>query len=165
MYSALPNNTGVLYTLYSSAWLCLIRHWVSVIRAPTLPGTDPEDVIRNAFACFDEEGTGKIHEDRWVKICKWSRPLPHCIRLLVPWPSLTSQQTLPVSLFYSLRELLTTMGDRFTDAEVCSPCLCSTLLHHVHSLALPLVNPNCDYYCFDTHPPHHRWIKCCEVLR
>ena len=49
-------------------------------------GTDPEDVIRNAFACFDEEGTGKIHEDR-------------------------------------LRELLTTMGDRFTDAEVCCPCL------------------------------------------
>lgn len=48
-------------------------------------GTDPEDVIRNAFACFDEEGTSKIHEDR-------------------------------------LRELLTTMGDRFTDAEVC--CLC-----------------------------------------
>ena len=46
-----------------------------------LIGTDPEDVIRNAFACFDEEGTGKIHEDR-------------------------------------LRELLTTMGDRFTDAEV-----------------------------------------------
>ena len=44
-------------------------------------GTDPEDVIRNAFACFDEEGTGKIHEDR-------------------------------------LRELLTTMGDRFNDAEV-----------------------------------------------
>lgn len=45
-------------------------------------GTDPEDVIRNAFACFDEENTGKINEDR-------------------------------------LRELLTTMGDRFTDAEVC----------------------------------------------
>ena len=44
-------------------------------------GTDPEDVIRNAFACFDEEATGKISEDR-------------------------------------LRELLTTMGDRFTDAEV-----------------------------------------------
>ncbi len=46
-------------------------------------GTDPEDVIRNAFACFDEEGTGKISEDY-------------------------------------LRELLTTMGDRFTDAEVCT---------------------------------------------
>lgn len=27
-------------------------------------GTDPEDVIRNAFACFDEEGLGHIHEDR-----------------------------------------------------------------------------------------------------
>lgn len=25
-----------------------------------LNGTDPEDVIRNAFACFDEEGTGKL---------------------------------------------------------------------------------------------------------
>jgi len=27
-----------------------------------LNGTDPEDVIRNAFACFDEEATGM-----WVK--------------------------------------------------------------------------------------------------
>ena len=26
-----------------------------------LNGTDPEDVIRNAFACFDEEATGKWH--------------------------------------------------------------------------------------------------------
>ncbi|KAG7493750.1 myosin regulatory light polypeptide 9 [Solea senegalensis] len=25
-----------------------------------LNGTDPEDVIRNAFACFDEEGSGKM---------------------------------------------------------------------------------------------------------
>ena len=25
-----------------------------------LNGTDPEDVIRNAFACFDEEGTGEV---------------------------------------------------------------------------------------------------------
>lgn len=25
-----------------------------------LNGTDPEDVIRNAFACFDEEGTGTV---------------------------------------------------------------------------------------------------------
>lgn len=46
-----------------------------------LNGTDPEDVIKNAFACFDEENTGYIHEDR-------------------------------------LRELLTTMGDRFTDEAV-----------------------------------------------
>ncbi|XP_017377008.1 myosin regulatory light polypeptide 9-like, partial [Cebus imitator] len=28
-----------------------------------LNGTDPEDVIRNAFACFDEEASGFIHED------------------------------------------------------------------------------------------------------
>lgn len=46
-----------------------------------LQGTDPEDVIKNAFACFDEENTGYINEER-------------------------------------LRELLTTMGDRFTEEEV-----------------------------------------------
>merc|ERR1712086_894672 len=46
-----------------------------------LQGTDPEDVIKNAFGCFDEENVGLIHEDR-------------------------------------LRELLTTIGDRFTDDEV-----------------------------------------------
>lgn len=28
-----------------------------------LNGTDPEDVIRNAFACFDEEATGMIRTD------------------------------------------------------------------------------------------------------
>uniref|UniRef100_A0A1A9ZLG7 EF-hand domain-containing protein n=1 Tax=Glossina pallidipes TaxID=7398 RepID=A0A1A9ZLG7_GLOPL len=43
--------------------------------------TDPEDVIKNAFSCFDEENTGVIPADR-------------------------------------LRELLTTMGDRFTDEDV-----------------------------------------------
>lgn len=46
-----------------------------------LNGTDPEDVIKNAFGCFDEDGTGFLNED-------------------------------------SLRELLTTMGDRFTEEEV-----------------------------------------------
>ncbi|CAH4033872.1 unnamed protein product [Pieris brassicae] len=46
-----------------------------------LQGTDPEDVIKNAFGCFDEENLGVIQEDR-------------------------------------LRELLTTMGDRFTDDDV-----------------------------------------------
>ncbi|XP_006897581.1 PREDICTED: myosin regulatory light chain 12B-like isoform X1 [Elephantulus edwardii] len=46
-----------------------------------LNGTDPDDVIRNAFACSDEEATGTIQED-------------------------------------CLKELLTTMGDRFTDEEV-----------------------------------------------
>lgn len=46
-----------------------------------LQGTDPEDVIKNAFGCFDEDNNGFISEDR-------------------------------------LRELLTTMGDRFTDEDV-----------------------------------------------
>lgn len=46
-----------------------------------LNGTDPEDVIKNAFACFDDQGSGTINEDY-------------------------------------LRELLTTMGDRFTDEQV-----------------------------------------------
>lgn len=46
-----------------------------------LNGTDPEDVIRNAFACFDDSNTGKLNEDY-------------------------------------LRELLTTMGDRFTEDQV-----------------------------------------------
>lgn len=33
-----------------------------------LNGTDPEDVIRNAFACFDEEQVGKLDEDRLVNL-------------------------------------------------------------------------------------------------
>merc|ERR1712137_498711 len=46
-----------------------------------LQGTDPEEVIKNAFGCFDEDMVGALHEDK-------------------------------------LRELLTTIGDRFTDDEV-----------------------------------------------
>ncbi|CAD5218974.1 unnamed protein product [Bursaphelenchus okinawaensis] len=46
-----------------------------------LTGTDPEEVIRNAFQCFDEDNSGTISEDRF-------------------------------------RELMTTMGDRFTDEQV-----------------------------------------------
>ncbi|GMT18697.1 hypothetical protein PFISCL1PPCAC_9994 [Pristionchus fissidentatus] len=46
-----------------------------------LTGTDPEDVIKNAFQCFDENNSGSISEDR-------------------------------------LRELLTTMGDRYTHEQV-----------------------------------------------
>merc|ERR1712150_160952 len=46
-----------------------------------LQGTDPEEVIKNAFGCFDGDNQGIIHEDR-------------------------------------LRELLTTIGDRFTDEDV-----------------------------------------------
>lgn len=30
-----------------------------------LNGTDPEDVIRNAFACFDEEATGTVNADQF----------------------------------------------------------------------------------------------------
>ena len=33
-----------------------------------LSGTDPEDVIKNAFSCFDEQGTGKIHKDDLCEI-------------------------------------------------------------------------------------------------
>jgi len=46
-----------------------------------LQGTDPEEVIKNAFGCFDDDNIGLLHEDR-------------------------------------LRELLTTIGDRFTDDDV-----------------------------------------------
>ncbi|KHN88395.1 putative myosin regulatory light chain [Toxocara canis] len=46
-----------------------------------LTGTDPEEVIKNAFQCFDEDNSGYLNEDR-------------------------------------LRELLTTMGDRYTDEQV-----------------------------------------------
>lgn len=45
-----------------------------------LNGTDPEDVIKNAFGCFDLENTGFVDIEK-------------------------------------LRELLTTMGDRFTEDE------------------------------------------------
>ncbi|CAF3894993.1 unnamed protein product [Rotaria magnacalcarata] len=46
-----------------------------------LTGTDPEDVIKNAFMSLDEDGSGKISDER-------------------------------------LRELLMTIGDRYTDEEV-----------------------------------------------
>jgi len=46
-----------------------------------LQGTDPEEVIKNAFGCFDENNTGYVNEEL-------------------------------------LRELLVSMGDRFTDEDV-----------------------------------------------
>ncbi|KRX21510.1 putative myosin regulatory light chain, partial [Trichinella nelsoni] len=54
-----------------------------------MTGTDPEDVIRNAFQCFDEEGTGDESS--------------HC------YSSISE---------HDLRTLLTTMGDRYTDEQV-----------------------------------------------
>lgn len=32
-----------------------------------LNGTDPEDVIRNAFACFDEEASGQCTRETWAR--------------------------------------------------------------------------------------------------
>jgi Ca2+-binding EF-hand superfamily protein len=72
-----------------------------------LQGTDPEDVIKNAFGCFDEENSGIMNEER-------------------------------------LRELLTTMGDRFTDEEVNhdSPAIltCHHTLHVSKIAAIFLFN-------------------------
>lgn len=51
-------------------------------------GTDPEDVIKNAFGCFDENNTGYINEEY-------------------------------------LRELLVSMGDRFSDEDVGRLCYIS----------------------------------------
>jgi hypothetical protein len=33
-----------------------------------LNGTDPEDVIRNAFACFDEEASGQCPSEAWDEL-------------------------------------------------------------------------------------------------
>ncbi len=60
-----------------------------------LNGTDPEDVIRNAFGCFDEDGTGKIPEtklrdmlmqtgERWV-VCRI-----FCVFFILDYSSLTT---------------------------------------------------------------------------
>ena len=34
-----------------------------------LMGTDPEDVIKNAFQCFDDNGDGKLKYKVSIKIC------------------------------------------------------------------------------------------------
>lgn len=77
-----------------------------------LNGTDPEDVIRNAFACFDEEGTGNFLNFFLVT---------HIPQGFVKF----EEKKIILSDFDPgfiqedyLRELLTTMGDRFTDEEV-----------------------------------------------
>ena len=59
-----------------------------------LNGTDPEDVIRNAFACFDDNNSGG-QDVRW--------------RLLTLSGKLSEEY---------LRELLMTTGDRYTEDQV-----------------------------------------------
>lgn len=114
-----------------------------------LNGTDPEDVIRNAFACFDEEGTGELNltvncclfdkSSKWYCWLSWRKtrdfsqlfeygvlPLVQAAFWIVSCSSLLVfipvQQSLssPAGMIQEeyLRELLTTMGDRFTDEEV-----------------------------------------------
>ena len=73
-----------------------------------LQGTDPEDVIKNAFGCFDEENTGHVSEEK-------------------------------------LRELLTTMGDRFSDEDV--------------RYCLVRLQSSFNWYC------NLRWTKCSGKLR
>ena len=72
-----------------------------------MQGTDPEDVIKNAFGCFDEDNVGLLHEDR-------------------------------------LRELLTTIGDRFTDDEV-RHVMCDVLVMRpvTRDLGRPRPGPGC----------------------
>lgn len=114
-----------------------------------LNGTDPEDVIRNAFACFDEEASGTGTACSPVlpartpspRTCSqgggWGQILgdPHaapewesfrrgggrsCCSALPQCPLLTPPPAVPAGFIHEdhLRELLTTMGDRFTDEEV-----------------------------------------------
>ena len=71
-----------------------------------LNGTDPEEVIRNAFACFDDENSGKS------KICHH-----FCHHFLTPTRQTNYLYLGNINEDY-LRELLTTMGDRFTDDQV-----------------------------------------------
>ena len=80
-----PINFTMFLTMFGERLQVWLNHSTDLARynhfSPSLQGTDPEDVIKNAFGCFDEDNVGLIHEDR-------------------------------------LRELLTTIGDRFTDDEV-----------------------------------------------
>lgn len=79
-----------------------------------LNGTDPEDVIRNAFACFDEEGSGGSIRILYTHTHKSRFTLPG-LGSLTPLSILHVQGVIHED---HLRELLTTMGDRFTDEEV-----------------------------------------------
>lgn len=45
-------------------------NWIMFLTmfAEKMDGTDPEEVVRNAFACFDPEGKGSIEEDQLKEI-------------------------------------------------------------------------------------------------
>ncbi|PKU46947.1 myosin regulatory light chain smooth muscle minor isoform isoform x1 [Limosa lapponica baueri] len=100
-----------------------------------LNGTDPEDVIRNAFACFDEEATGKNPTDEYLDAMMNEAPGPINFTMFLTMFGEKLNGTDPEDVIRNafacfdeeatgfiqedyLRELLTTMGDRFTDEEV-----------------------------------------------
>ena len=65
-----------------------------------LQGTDPEDVIKNAFGCFDEENVGMLHEDK--------------LRELLT--TIGDRQDVTIHIISDDYDIFTT--DRFTDDEV-----------------------------------------------
>lgn len=50
-----------------------------------MSGTDPEDVIRNAFACFDPDSTGTIDEDKYDRGGERNPPHTHT-QIILPLP-------------------------------------------------------------------------------
>lgn len=89
MMSETPSGDRINFTMFLT------------IFGEKLTGTDPEEVIKNAFQCFDEDCTGKMGT--------------------VSFPCTLVPSIVPVVGFISedyLRELLTTMGDRYTDEQV-----------------------------------------------
>ena len=51
-----------------------------------LQGTDPEDVIKNAFACFDEANVGELHLDNPILAKFWPNQYDHEPRKLGVMP-------------------------------------------------------------------------------
>lgn len=110
-----------------------------------LNGTDPEDVIKNAFACFDEDASGILVFCSWfnlvkiIDVCLLSvRNVSFEFNVTSFALILTLEKSLEFLMWYfsfcvclkilfcfegyinedRLRDLLMTMGDRFTEDEV-----------------------------------------------
>ena len=66
LFLAIEPKDAVIDSMLSEAPGALNFTMFLTLFGEKLNGTDPEEVIKNAFACFDEEGTGRIHEDRLV---------------------------------------------------------------------------------------------------